>query len=196
MNYLAHLFLADVADEILVGSLLGDFVKGRLEGSYTPLIRQGIVLHRRTDSFTDTHPRVGTSRNRISPLRRRLAGIIVDLGYDHFLARHWDRYSKIPLAEFTAHAYAVLLRYQSVYPPRLRQMLPHMVEQDWLGGYGELSKLGQTFYGMSRRLRRPNHLAGAEAEISANYGALEQDFRTFFPDVCAFTTRELKRLAG
>ena len=51
------------------------------------------MLHRRIDSFADTHPAFRRSRGRVSAARRRVAGIMVDMFYDHFLARHWGQFS-------------------------------------------------------------------------------------------------------
>ena len=64
MNYLAHLYLAEQTSEGLLGSLLGDFVKGRLESRFPEAVRRGIVLHRAIDTFTDAHPLHLESRNR------------------------------------------------------------------------------------------------------------------------------------
>jgi len=92
MNFLAHLYLADPQPLGLLGSLMGDFVKGPLGGRYPEPITRGIMLHRRIDTFTDAHAVVRASRTRISPGRRRFAGIMIDVFYDHFLARDWARY--------------------------------------------------------------------------------------------------------
>lgn len=108
MNYLAHLYLAERSVEGLLGSLLGDFVKGPLDDKYPEAIRRGIVLHRSIDSFTDAHPLHLESRNRIGRARRRYAGIIVDVTYDHFLCRYWSDYSDETLESFVARVYEIL----------------------------------------------------------------------------------------
>ena len=46
MNYLAHLYLAEQSREGLLGSLLGDFVKGRLDDRFPETVRRGTALHR------------------------------------------------------------------------------------------------------------------------------------------------------
>lgn len=56
MNFLAHLFLGRDTDDLLVGSYLGDFVKGEINGELPTDITRGILLHRHIDSFTDRHP--------------------------------------------------------------------------------------------------------------------------------------------
>lgn len=183
MNYLAHLYLAEQSSEGLLGSLLGDFVKGRLDDRYQGAVRRGIALHRSIDSFTDAHPLHLRSRNRFGKRRRRYAGVIVDVCYDHFLARRWREYSADSLASFVERAYDVLREHRDELPGRLREIAPYMIADDWLGSYAELDNVGRALDGISRRIRRPDSLAGALAEIEASYDSLDEDFRAFFPEL-------------
>jgi acyl carrier protein phosphodiesterase len=186
MNYLAHLRLAPPGDDGLLGSLMGDFVKGPLPGGYPPGIAHAMVLHRRIDAFTDAHPRVRLSRGRISPSRRRFAGIMVDLFYDHFLARHWHHYSDERLDAFTRRVYALLAEREPALPLRLRAVAARMRQTDWLGSYREIGNIHVALDRMSLRLRRENRLAGSAEELEAKYGEFEADFRAFFPELVHF----------
>ncbi|MBX7218991.1 MAG: ACP phosphodiesterase [Blastocatellia bacterium] len=184
MNYLAHLYLADNTPESLLGNLLGDFVKGSLDGTtYAPEIQRGIERHRSVDGFTDSHEIVRLSKNRISPTRRRYAGIIIDMAYDHFLARHWDDYTSTPLPEFSARIYTVLLDNRQILPPRLQSILPSLVQDDWLTSYREFAALNRALNRISLRLKRENTLFNAAEEVKSEYAHLERDFRTFFPQL-------------
>ena len=183
MNYLAHFYLAEQSSEGLIGSLLGDFVKGRLEGRFSAGVRRGIALHRAIDSFTDAHPRHLRSRNRISSERRRYAGVIVDVCYDHFLCRHWSQYSDESLDDFTERVYGVLQEHRQELPERLQRIVTRMIAGDWLRSYAELDNVGLALDGIARRIERRNPLAGAQSEIEANYAALDGDFRDFFPEL-------------
>ena len=183
MNYLAHLYLAEQSREGLLGGLLGDFVKGRLDNRFTITVRRGIALHRAIDSFTDAHPLHLKSRNRIGRERRRYAGIIVDVCYDHFLCRRWADYSSENLGCFAERVYDVLREHQDALPDRLRGIAPHMIADDWLSSYAKLENVGRALDGIARRFKRSNPLAGALSEIEANYAALEDDFQHFFPQL-------------
>ena len=196
MNYLAHLYLAEQSSDGLLGSLLGDFVKGRLDNRYPQAVRRGIALHRAIDSFTDAHPLHLESRNRIGSERRRYAGIIIDVCYDHFLCSHWTEYSSESLACFSERVYGILRDRQDALPDRLRRMVPHMIADDWLGSYAELENVGRALDGIARRITRSNPLAGAVVEIESNYGALEGDFRRFFPQLQAQAGQILSTLVG
>lgn len=186
MNFLAHLYLADDNDDALIGNLLGDFVKGDPAGRYNAAITKGIMLHRNVDTFADSHTVTRMSRNRFSVARRRFAGVIVDVCYDHFLALHWNRYSDVTLDAFARNVYDVLGANRPILPERLKRILGLMVSEDWLGGYVRIGRVGTTLDRIAGRLSRGDQFKGAIVEVEANYGHLERDFSTFFPELIAF----------
>ena len=190
MNYLAHLHLGGQRPEELLGSLYGDFVKGRLQGQYSPVIESAIQLHRSIDVFTDRHPLVDQSLSRFTQTRRRYAGIVLDVFFDHCLARDWAQYAQEPLERFTSGFYQVLVA-QPQLPSRLAAIAPHMAAHDWLGSYRDFETLERVLLGISRRLSRPEELAGAMQDLSALYEPLSEDFRAFYPQLQAFAACEL-----
>lgn len=190
MNYLAHIYLAEDSDESVIGNLLGDFVKGPVGKEYAPGIAKGIITHRKVDVFTDSHEKFLASKKLISPERRRFSGVIIDLTFDHFLAKNWSEYSSSELPVFIKETYELLTRHRSMLPDKLQAFLPRMIDEDWLGSYRELEGIGETMNRISRRLnrrfRRENTLAGAVEEVESNYAELEKNFSSFFPEVIAF----------
>ena len=190
MNYLAHLHLGGQRPGQLLGSLYGDFVKGRLQGQFDPEIEAAIALHRQIDVFTDRHPLVDASLARFSTTRRRYAGIVLDVFFDHCLARDWTQYADRPLGQFTTDVYRVLSSERQL-PERLAKIAPHMVANDWLGSYREFEVLEQVLHGISRRLTRPEELAGAMEELRRLYEPLSEDFRLFYPQLQDFAGRQL-----
>ncbi|HEX4951515.1 MAG TPA: ACP phosphodiesterase [Blastocatellia bacterium] len=186
MNYLAHLFLADDTPEALVGAMLGDFVKGAAKNNYSPVIQHNIELHRRIDSFTDAHPIVRESKTIMTAERRRYAGVLLDIFYDHFLAQHWSRFSRIALPAFTQNVYAVLHQHHDLLPEKLQRMLPYMKAEDWLGSYARVEWVELTLHRMSQRLTKGAPLASGTSELRTHYERFEADFLRFFPDLCDF----------
>ena len=186
MNYLAHLYLSEPHDEAWLGSLMGDFVKGPLDNRYGKEITRAIALHRKIDVFTDAHAVVLQSKSRMSAERRRYAGIMVDVFYDHFLAKHWLDFHEEPLAEFTGRVYRVLERYHTILPERLQRMAPMMVQWDWLGSYAYTASIHTVLNRMGQRLKRENRLMNSADELVGNYAQLEADFRAFLPDVLRY----------
>lgn len=185
MNYLAHLHLGGPRPADMLGSLYGDFVKGPLQGRWPAEIEAGIRLHRQIDAFTDSHPLVLQAKSRFPSERRRYAGILIDLFFDHCLAANWADYSSEPLERFTQRVYGVLAA-EPELPGKLAVIAPHMAAHDWLGSYREFEVLERVLANMSRRLSRPDGLAGGLAELEQLYEPLLQDFRDFYPALQQF----------
>ena len=195
MNYLAHLFLGPHEAEPALGSLLGDFVRGPLQAIALPAgVRGGIWLHRRIDAFTDAHPLVLASRQRVSAERRRYAGIMIDMFYDHLLVRHWSRFSSQPMPEFTAQMYNLLLAQQELIPTHALPVIRRMAEQDWLSSYGQLPSLHRAVDAIARRFRHSNPLPGGVHELERCFSGFEADFLAFMPEVMAFARDQAAEL--
>ena len=171
--------------------MLGDFVRGRQAEQYSAGIRAGIRLHVRIDSFTDSHPIVAVSKARVRPPYRRYAGVLVDVFYDHFLARNWRVYSPgVPLEEFARKSYAVLWEAREILPARLQRIRPSMMEQDWLTSYRTVESIDRVLQGLARRVSRENPLPHAISVLREHHHELESDFREFFPRLAGFVANQ------
>ena len=186
MNYLAHLFLAENSSGSILGSLMGDFVKGPLGDDFPRGILEGILTHRKIDSFTDSHSIVIESKRLISQPRRRYAGIIVDVSFDHFLAKNWSDYSNEGLRAFIERVNCILIDHIQLLPEKLRSIIPRMVAEDWLGTYNTVEGIGSILDRISGRLRNGNKMQGAVSELELNYEKLEQYFKIFLPELISF----------
>lgn len=187
MNFLAHALLAGDDDADRVGGVLGDFVKGFLPAGLPPALAAGVALHRAIDSFADRHPAFIRSRGRVSAERRRVSGVLVDLFYDHLLARDWPQHGSDTLENYTRRLYATLDDYAGELPERAREIAELMRRHDWLGAYRDVAAVGVAIDRMSiHRLRRANPLAGGIAEFLADADGFAADFRRFLPDALAF----------
>ncbi|HET7775024.1 MAG TPA: ACP phosphodiesterase [Azospira sp.] len=207
MNFLAHAYLGGASAADRLGGFLGDFVKGPLAAMPHGLpaeILAGVDLHRRLDSFAETHPAFCRSKARVSPERRRVAGIMVDLFYDHFLARDWPAWveqageADFPpvLEDFSADLYARAAGLGPALPPRLAGILPRMRADDWLASYREPDIIALALDRMSLRFSRPSArtaLCGAGAELLRDYGGFAADCRAFLPDAQAFVRAQVQR---
>ena len=183
MNFLAHLFLSRHSDDLMIGNYLGDFVKGPINGQYSPSITSGIRLHRQIDSFTDRHPIRIEQRKLFSKKRRRYAGVILDVAYDHFLSRNWVEFTSESRVHFIKMVYQVLDNHSAIFPDRARFFLDWMLTADALNRYHHLGGIENTYKLMSRRGRTHVPLVGASLEIRENYDLIRNGFMTFFPDL-------------
>lgn len=187
MNYLAHLFLSPGPPQFMAGALAGDFLHGRLDESLSRELLGGIRLHRAIDAFADAHRSLGESRRRLGAFRHH-ARIIVDVFYDHLLARQFSRYSDVSLDDFAAATYETLRDADVSQIPRLSEVIARMREHDWLTGYARLESIQRALFYLSRRLKRHVALERSVEILEERYSEFESDFLRFFPDALAFAT--------
>jgi len=167
----------------MVGNLLPDFSKKLAEPAFSQELLDGIALHRFIDSFTDTHPVVQHSKASISPRRRRFAGILIDIFYDHFLALHWEQYHQQTLYESTQYFYRELAKVRAPLPQRLQEAIARMPQIDLLYNYRTLRGMEHAVDRVAQRIRFKNELHGGVVELTENFEILEADFHLFFSDL-------------
>jgi len=192
MNYLAHIYLSDNSQENILGNFLGDFVSKSLEDEFEYSIKQGIYMHKKLDTFTDCHPDFLRSRKRISTINRRLSGVLIDIFYDHFLAKNWDTYSSISLEEYSDNFYNILKSFSYCLPDKLIKRMPFMIEENWLLSYRDINGIKISVERISKRFSNTKHpLVNPIDELINNYESLENDFKCFYPDAIKYAN-ELK----
>ena len=187
MNHLAHFALTDNSPDTLVGSFLGDYVKGRLKGEYPHAVERGIRLHRAIDAFTDSHPIVKRSHLRFDRAFYRYGGIMTDIIYDYFLARSWQRYHHTALHQFSRQTLATLLAYRHTLPGRANRTAVRMYEMNALAGYGSEAYIERSFIYLSNRLTRRNPLDLGFLQFLEHRHALKGDFADFYPELSVFS---------
>lgn len=183
MNFLAHLFLSGDNEKVKIGNFIGDFVKGSKFENYDEEIQLGIRLHREIDSFTDSHPVVLQSKTRLREKFRHYSPVIVDVYYDHFLAKGWSDFSNTELKKYTQDFYDLISRYATVVPEAVNNMMVYMREQNWLYNYQFLDGLDRALTGMSRRTKFDSKMELAVESLKLHYEDFEREFDLFFPDL-------------
>ena len=187
MNYLVHFLLAGDDDELRLGNLLGDFVKGRVERfehqGLTDRLRTGIQMHRAIDAFSDRHPAVRHSKEILSPEYGRLAGVIVDVFYDHVLARRWAEHHPRPLPEYTQDLYRTLRDNLHRMPSTVHPLIAAMTRGDWLRGYASQRGIEQALQGMAMRRPVAAGIGTAGRLLSDHFARFSADFDEFLPDL-------------
>jgi len=194
MNFLAHLYLSGDSDQVMLGNFITDFIKGKVAESYQGDVCLGILLHREIDSFTDRHPQVAESKQRLWQRHRHYSAVIVDIFYDHFLAKNWAQYSLTSLEDFACHAYSTIQCFDNLLPPRAKQVLPHMIANNWLVNYGKLEGINRAMQGMARRASFQSSMESAIEDLENDYESFEEDFGNFFPELAAHSITYLQKL--
>jgi acyl carrier protein phosphodiesterase len=186
MNFLAHLYLSGNNPKLMIGNFIGDFVKGKSAlNQFEPAIVRGIELHRSIDEFTDTHPVVSGSKNRLRPKYRHYSGVIVDVFYDHFLASNWKDFHSTDLPVFANEAYSLMEKNMSILPLEFRSMLPYMVSGNWLVNYGKVEGVHRALSGMASRTPYVSKMDEAREDLVEHYDSFKKEFLEFFPTLKA-----------
>lgn len=194
MNFLAHTTLAAQNDDLLLGGLLGDFVRGRdaLQRFPEP-VRRGIKLHRFIDTTTDHSPQVKELYRVFRPPFRRYAGIIVDLVFDHVLATQWSSWSQQPLAEFDARIRKVVSVNQPLVPERLQRFMSYAERRGLFAAYAQPQEVQISLAGLGRRLKRTNPLHRVNEIWPEIILPCQSTFETVFPLIQGSVADWLKR---
>jgi acyl carrier protein phosphodiesterase len=194
MNFLAHAYLSFGQEEILVGNLVADFIKGKELRQFSKEIQIGILLHREIDSFTDAHPLVKAGQSYLRPKFRHYSSVITDIFFDHFLAKHWEKYSRIPLDIFASETYNSLEKHLPELPEGFGEMFYWMKTQNWLLHYRELEGIQRTLNGMTRRAKFDSKMNESTLFLVEKEAEFEVIFFAFFKDLETFAKDKLSEI--
>lgn len=181
MNHLAHVLLAGPQPEARLGAMLGDFWRGSPDPGWPPAVAAGVRLHRKIDVYTDSHPIVATARRLFAPPYRRYAGILLDVYFDHALARRWARYSDQSITLLSGQVLALLAANLAWLPADLTRFAAYMRHNHLFAAYAEPAVIERVLAGIGMRLRHTNPLASAAPVLWDHAEELDRSFAEFFP---------------
>lgn len=181
MNHLAHFQLAAGCEFLVLGALLGDYLKGPLDGMLPAALERGVRLHRRIDAMTDADDDLRVLRSRFRGRERRLAGIVLDVFFDHLLTRHWERYAPTPLEEFADDVCAVLEHRREWLPSAALQQARRFVEHRLLLRYGDPAVIDGTLEHIGARLGCADAMSAAIARAWEHLDELDAAFLLVYP---------------
>ncbi len=191
MNFLAHIYLSGDDDLIKIGNFMADGIRGNDYKLLPEQIRKGVVLHRHIDTFTDSHPVFRQSTRRLHSRYHHYAGVIVDVFYDHFLAKNWHVYSDERLEEFVERFYQSLHLNYELLTSKTKQILPIMQQYNWLVSYRETDGIARILAQMDARTKHISKMKHAPDELLLFYDAFESEFTAFFADLQLFVESEI-----
>ncbi len=183
MNFLAHLYLSGDDVDIRLGNFIGDQVKGRYLNRYPDMVQKGIFIHRSIDFFTDNHPATHEVRLLFRDAYRKYAGVVVDVFFDHFLARYWPTFSPFPLNSFCRKFYYQMVQRYRDLPPIIRRHLPFLIQSNRLYSYQTIEGVGDAIEIMSTFTSLPDKTDFALDTLTVNYDFILEQFLKFFPEL-------------
>ncbi|WP_277013727.1 acyl carrier protein phosphodiesterase [Flavobacterium lindanitolerans] len=194
MNFLAHIYLSGSNDFMKIGGFMADGVRGKDYEHFPDDIRKGILLHRAIDTFTDAHAVFRISKHRLHERYGHYSGVIIDVFYDHFLAKNWQDYSDEKLDVFVQNFYQSLEDNFDMLTPKVQNMLPHMERGNWLWNYQFVDGIGTILSQMDRRTKNTSKMGESVQELEQFYKEFEQEFTLFFKELREFVADKIKTL--
>jgi acyl carrier protein phosphodiesterase len=183
MNFLAHIYLSGDDDLVKIGNFMADSIRGQSYNDYSPDIKKGILLHRAIDTFTDAHPIFRKSKHRLHEKYGHYSGVIIDIFYDHFLAKNWKNYTAISLEETASAFYENLqINYDLLTEP-IKKMMPYMIARNWLVSYATIEGLTMILFQMDHRTKNRVAMHESIVELKEFYFDFENEFTQFFEEI-------------
>lgn len=194
MNFLAHIYLSGDNDLIKIGNFMADGIRGKQFENYPLEIQKGIILHRSIDTFTDAHPVFRQSTKRLHQNYHHYAGVIVDVLYDHFLAKNWKNYSDEKLTEFVDHFYQSLVNHKHLLSERTLTIMPTLFKENWLVAYESIEGIQHILTQMDRRTKNQSNMRFAVQDLTEFYSEFENEFTHFFKELILFSNDKMTTL--
>ena len=183
MNYLAHIYLSQDDQEVMLGNFIADMISRKDSYNLPDQVKKGIKLHHKIDHFTDHHPIVRHSRSLFFDEFRHYSRVIIDVLYDHYLAKNWNYYHVKSLSQYVDEFYQYLNDQKQNLPLRVQKVIPVMIKYNWLYNYSTVDGIIQILGQMSNRIDDGTQMDHCLPIFKENYQLLEKDFTAFFYDL-------------
>lgn len=191
MNYLAHIYLSGNNDLLKIGNFMADGIRGNDYLNFPEEIKNGIILHRHIDTFTDAHPIYRKSKHRLHEKYGHYAGVIMDILYDHFLAKNWSVYSDERLEDYAANFYRLLENNYNILSEKAKEILPYMKDRNWLLSYATIEGIEIILFQMDYRTKHRVNMQEAVVELQEFYSEFEEEFTLFFEELRRFCLEKI-----
>ena len=194
MNFLAHIYLSGDNDLMKIGNFMADGIHGKHFDTFPMEIQKGIILHRSIDTFTDAHPIFRQSTKRLHANYHHYSGIIVDIFYDHFLAKNWSNYSDERLEDYSQRFYQSLRDNYDDLTPKTQKMMPYLIEHNWLLSYQTIEGIESVLTKMDTRMKLDPNMRFSVAELKTYYSDFESEFTAFFATLIVHSNLKIQTL--
>ncbi|MDP5060774.1 MAG: acyl carrier protein phosphodiesterase [Maribacter sp.] len=194
MNFLAHIFLSFNDKDITIGNFIADSIRSNKFDHLPIRVQKGIKLHRHIDTYTDSHAIPKISSKRLHANYSHYSRVIVDIYYDHFLAKNWSKYSDVPLDVFVDDFYDLLEDNYEILPIGVKKMMPYMIADNWIFNYSKMDGIARVLNGMNRRTNNKSKMNFAIIDLEEHYDAFEAEFTEFFEELISFSKQKFDSL--
>jgi len=186
MNYLAHSVLSCGDEDLMLGNLITDMITKKDEEAYLESIKKGIDLHRKIDSYTDSHPVVKESLQLIYPTQGKYAPVVLDILWDYFLSKNWKHFQGEDIFDFSHNIYILIEKNYDRLQPKIVKRFEGMIRADWLQSCISRKRLRGTFTHLHKRTKFKSNFDKVDEILDAHEDALNDAFMKFFPEMIEY----------
>ena len=173
---------------------MADGIRGKDYLNFPDDVKKGILIHRAIDSFTDAHLIYRKSKHRLHEKYGHYSGVIMDILYDHFLAKNWNNYSDKDLEIYIDNFYTILKNNQEILTEKTKNLLPIMIKNNWLASYKTVEGIEKILFQMDNRTKNRAKMQEAIVELNFFYTEFENEFTAFFKELQVFVNLKLSEL--
>ena len=142
-----------------MGNLIGDMINYSEMKEVKGLLRSGVLIHRKIDSFTDGHASMFDIKAELRKRHGKYAPVVLDILLDRILVENWNAYCEDPYESFADWVYAFIAEEMSTVPGRVQSRLERMVEGRWLLDYSSIDRFRRVLEWTDRRARFDSYFA-------------------------------------
>jgi len=183
VNYLAHAYLSGDNEDLLIGNFIADHLRGNDFSAFSEGVVKGILLHRRIDSFTDAHPLFKSSKRVFYQGFEKYSGVLVDIYFDHFLAKFFQQYHQESLEVFSSKVYKVYQNNTHLMPESSTRFLNYVIKNAIYQNYSEIKGIETVLKHLSHRIGHKVALNDSIRLFLEAEKTLEGNFISFMIDL-------------
>lgn len=193
MNFLGHAIFTPGPEEVLFGSVAGDFID-TTNPELSPQLKDGLRFHANLDAFFSSLPELSQSRKTLYNLVSHFQDPVLDICADHIIASRWDLFFDNKLEEFAQDIYAVLEPRTSLLTPAGKDIIGRLMKENWLVKYQSKEGLAEGLERISRRKRKSAVIYEKIDDIIGRLPIIEKELSLALPIVKSETSRYLIEL--
>ena len=183
MNYLAHVYLSGNNKDIVIGNFITNNIKGNNYKKFNINWQKGILLHRFIDSYTDSHYIFREHSKLFFNSHRHYSRVLIDIFYDHFLAKNWKKYSLTTLVSFELDFYKTLKENINKFPSDILNKINFFINQNLFTKYSSIEGLIHVLKKMEKKTVYESNLATSIDKFISFSPKMELQFFIFFEDM-------------
>ncbi|MGE0568278.1 MAG: ACP phosphodiesterase [Bacteroidia bacterium] len=180
---MAHAYLSGENHGLIIGNFIGDYVRGNDYLKYPVEIQKGILLHREIDRFTDSHELFRKSKRLFYNGFEKHSGILVDIYFDHLLAKYFKELTNYELINYTKSIYEIYTDHVENNSIPNKHFLNYVISNDIYNNYSVLNQIEVVLYQMSQRIKHDVALHKSVENFKENEDLLTNHFKSFFGEI-------------